>query len=189
MDAGLCNICGEESFGTGSDHVREKDGLWAVLSWLSIIAETGKSPREIILEHWSKYGRSYYERHDYEELDSEKANKLFSEIRIKLTKLKGKDLSGKEILSADEYSYVDPVTKDITERQGIRFFLEDGSRIITRLSGTGTKGATLRIYLELYDPKNIDQNTSVMLKELSSLATNLLELPRHFGSREPNLIT
>jgi len=189
MDAGLCNICGEESFGTGADHVREKDGLWAVMSWLSIIAETGKSPREIILEHWSKYGRSYYERHDYEELDSEKANKLFSDMRIKLTELKGKDLSGKEIVSADEYSYVDPVTKDITERQGIRFFLDDGSRIITRLSGTGTKGATLRIYLEQYDRKNIDQNTSVMLKELSSLATNLLELPRHFGSREPTLIT
>ena len=110
-------------------------------------------------------------------------------MRGKLSELKGKGVPGKEIVSADEYSYVDPVTKDITERQGIRFFLNDGSRIITRLSGTGTKGATLRVYLEQYDPKNIDQNTSVMLKELSSLAANLLELPRHIGSREPTLIT
>ncbi len=189
MDAGLCNICGEESFGTGSDHVREKDGLWAVLSWLSIIAGSGKSPREVIIEHWSKYGRSYYERRDYEELDPEKANRLFSDMRGKLNELKGKNLSGREIVRADEYSYLDPVTKDITERQGLRFFLDDGSRIITRLSGTGTKGATLRIYLEQYDAKNIEQNTSEMLKRLSSSAVNLLELPKHFGSIEPTLIT
>jgi len=189
MDAGLCNICGEESFGTGADHVREKDGLWAVLSWLSIISETGKSAKDIIADHWSKYGRSYYERHDYEEMDSDKANQMFSDMRKKLPKLNGMNLSGREITRADEFRYVDPVTKDVSEHQGFRLFLADGSRIIIRLSGTGTKGATLRIYLELYETEKIDRDTSMMLKSLSSSATNVLEIPKYFGSSEPSLIT
>jgi len=189
MDAGLCNICGEESFGTGADHVREKDGLWAVLSWLSIISETGKSARDILMDHWSKYGRSYYERHDYEEMDSDKANQMFSDLKEKLPGLKGVNLSGQEITRADEFRYVDPVTKDVSEHQGLRFFLADGSRIITRLSGTGTKGATLRIYLEQFDAENIDRDTTTMLKGLSSMAINLLEIPKYFGSSKPSLIT
>jgi len=189
MDAGLCNICGEESFGTGADHVREKDGLWAVLSWLSIISETGKSAKDILTDHWSKYGRSYYERHDYEEMDSDKANEMFSDIRKRLPKLKGMNLSGREITRADEFRYVDPVTKDVSEHQGFRLFLADGSRIITRLSGTGTKGATLRIYLELYETVKINQDTATMLKSLSSSAVSLLEIPKYFGSSEPSLIT
>lgn len=189
MDAGLCNICGEESFGTGADHVREKDGLWAVLSWLSIISETGKSARDIILDHWGKYGRSYYERHDYEEMDSDKANEMLSNMRKRLPKLKGMSLSGIEITHADEFNYVDPVTKDVSERQGLRFFLSDGSRIITRLSGTGTKGATLRIYLEQFDAENIDRDTATMLKGLSSSVANLLKIPKYFGSNKPSLIT
>lgn len=189
MDAGLCNICGEESFGTGADHVREKDGLWAVLSWLSIISGTGKSAKDILIDHWAKYGRSYYERHDYEEMDSDKANEMFSDMRKRLPKLKGMSLSGSEITSADEFRYVDPVTKDVSEQQGLRFFLADGSRIITRLSGTGTKGSTLRIYLEQFDTENIDRDTATMLKRLSSSATNLLEIPKYFGSSKPSLIT
>jgi phosphoglucomutase len=189
MDAGLCNICGEESFGTGADHVREKDGLWAVLSWLSIISETGKSARDILMGHWSKYGRSYYERHDYEEMDSDKANEMFSDMRKRLPKFKGINLSGREITRADEFCYVDPVTKNVSEHQGFRIFLADGSRIIIRLSGTGTKGATLRIYLEQFDTENIDRDTSLMLKSLSSSATNLLEIPKYFGSSKPSLIT
>jgi len=189
MDAGLCNICGEESFGTGADHVREKDGLWAVLSWLSIISGTGKSTKDILMDHWGNYGRSYYERHDYEEMDSDKANEMFSDMRKRLPKLKGMSLSGSEITSADEFRYVDPVTKDVSEQQGLRFFLADGSRIITRLSGTGTKGSTLRIYLEQFDTENIDRDTATMLKRLSSSATNLLEIPKYFGSSKPSLIT
>jgi len=189
MDAGLCNICGEESFGTGADHIREKDGLWAVLSWLSIISETGKSARDILMDHWSRYGRSYYERHDYEEMDSDKANQMFSDLKKKLPGLKGVNLSGQEITRADEFRYVDPVTKDVSEHHGLRFFLADGSRIITRLSGTGTKGATLRIYLEQFDAENIDQDTTTMLKGLSSMAINLLEIPKYFGSSKPSLIT
>lgn len=189
MDAGLCSICGEESFGTGSDHVREKDGLWAVLSWLSIISETGKSAKDILTDHWSKYGRSYYERHDYEEMDSDKANEMFSDMRKRLPRFKGMNLSGREITRADEFRYVDPVTKDVSEHQGFRFFLADGSRIITRLSGTGTKGATLRIYLEQFDAENIDRDTATMLKGLSSSVANLLEIPKYFGSSKPSLIT
>ncbi len=189
MDAGLCSICGEESFGTGADHVREKDGLWAVLSWLSIIAETGKPVRDILMDHWSEYGRSYYERHDYEELDSDHANELFTDIRRRLSELTGKDMGGSRIVKADEFRYVDPVTNDVSERQGLRFFLADGSRIITRLSGTGTKGATLRLYLEQYDRKSIDRDTSEVLRKLSSSVTELFEIEKRFGRKTPTLIT
>ena len=189
MDAGLCNICGEESFGTGADHLREKDGLWAVMSWLSMIAATGKSASEIIDEHWGKYGRSYYERHDYEEMDSDKANETFSGIRKNLPKFKGMKLNGREITLADEFTYTDPVTKDVSEHQGFRFGLSDGSRFITRLSGTGTKGSTIRIYLEQYEKEDIHQDTSSMLKGLSDIAVELMEIPKYFGSSKPSLIT
>jgi len=189
LDAGLCNICGEESFGTGSDHVREKDGLWAVLSWLSIIAETRMSAKDILMDHWSKYGRSYYERHDYEELEQEKASDMFSDIRKRLPELSGTKLADTKIESADEFRYADPVTKDISEHEGLRFLLADGSRIVSRLSGTGTKGATLRLYLEQYDSKNIDQNTGATLKKLSDSATELFEIEKRFGRNSPTLIT
>jgi phosphoglucomutase len=189
MDAGLCNICGEESFGTGADHVREKDGLWAVLSWLSIIAVTGKSAKEVLMEHWSKYGRSYYERHDYEELESAEAHEMFSEMSQKLPALVDTELAGRRVVKADEFRYVDPVTKDVSEHQGLRIFLEDGSRIITRLSGTGTKGATLRFYLEQYDAVTIDQNTRAVLNKLSDAATLLFDIQKRFGKTKPTLIT
>lgn len=189
MDAGLCSICGEESFGTGADHVREKDGLWAVLSWLSIIAETGKSVREILTDHWSEYGRSYYERHDYEELDSDQANELFTNIRDRLPELTGKEMGNSTIAKADEFRYVDPVTNDVSEHQGLRLFLADGSRIITRLSGTGTKGATLRLYLEQYDREDIDRDTGEVLRKLSSSVTDLFEIEKRFSRKAPTLIT
>ncbi len=189
MDAGLCSICGEESFGTGADHVREKDGLWAVLSWLSIIEYTGKSVREILSDHWKKYGRSYYERHDYEEINAEGAHALFSEMRERLPKLIGEEMGCSHIVEADEFIYVDPVTGDVSEKQGLRFKLADGSRAVARLSGTGTKGATLRFYLEQYDAENIGRDTGKVLEKLSASITLLFEIEGRFGRKKPTLIT
>jgi len=189
MDAGLCSICGEESFGTGADHVREKDGLWAVLSWLSIIEHTGKSAREILSDHWKKYGRSYYERHDYEEIDKEGANELFEEMRKRLPNLIGEEMGSSQIAEADEFRYVDPVTGDVSEKQGLRFKLADGSRAVARLSGTGTKGATMRFYLEQYDSEHTERDTGKVLEKLSSSITRLFEIEKRFGRKTPTLVT
>jgi phosphoglucomutase len=189
MDAGLCTICGEESFGTGSDHVREKDGLWAVLCWLSILAATRNSVAEVVHDHWRKFGRSHYQRHDYEKLDAKAAEEMIDNLRGKLPSLIGKEMCGSSIAYADDFGYTDPVDGSVTSRQGIRIIFEDGSRIVCRLSGTGTAGATLRLYFERYRRQEIDGATEDVLQQLIDAARSLLELEQRTGRDEPTLVT
>ncbi len=189
MDADKCTICGEESFGTGSNHVREKDGLWAVLCWLSILAYTGKSVVEVVEEHWQKFGRSYYQRHDYEGLDLTNANKMISVLREKLASLVGNNLADTTISQTDDFSYTDPVDGSISNRQGIRLLLADGSRIIFRLSGTGTEGATLRIYVERYKQDGGQSDIKEVLEALINEAKQILQLKEFCGVDEPTVIT
>lgn len=189
LDAGLCTMCGEESFGTGSDHVREKDGLWAVLCWLSILAATRKSVKEVVEEHWQRFGRSYYQRHDYEALEAAPAAEMIAELREKLDYLPGEKIAGSAIVSADDFSYTDPVDKSTSTHQGIRIFLEDGSRIVFRLSGTGTQGATLRLYFERFLEDGGTSDIDEVLSPLTSDVSSLLRLRERFGRDEPTVIT
>ena len=152
LDAGKVTLCGEESFGTGSSHVREKDGLWAVLFWLNIVAARGESVKAIVEKHWAAYGRNYYSRHDYEEVDSAKAHALMEELRGRLGSLPGTKLRGLTVEKADDFAYHDPVDHSVSVHQGVRVLFEGGSRVVFRLSGTGTSGATLRVYMERYEP-------------------------------------
>jgi phosphoglucomutase len=189
MDAGLCTICGEESFGTGSNHVREKDGLWAVLCWLSILAATRKAVAEVIQEHWQRFGRSYYQRQDYEGLDLVAATEMIDALRAKLPTLTGFKVADSRIARADDFSYTDPVDGSVSGRQGIRILLEDGSRIVCRLSGTGTEGATLRLYVERYRRDGGDSPIEEVLAPLVRSARELLELRERCGVEEPTVIT
>jgi len=189
MDAGLCTLCGEESFGTGSNHVREKDGLWAVLSWLSILAATRKSVAQVMADHWQRFGRSYFQRHDYEGLDSAKAARMLDEARQKLARMAGASLAGTAVTHTDEFRYVDPVDDSVSENQGTRVFLEDGSRMVWRLSGTGTTGATLRVYLECYRKNGCHEDPGKVLAPLAAAAREILALCRNFGSDQPSVIT
>ena len=191
LDAELVTICGEESFGTGSDHVREKDGLWAVLFWLNLLAEKRSSVKEIVKEHWIKFGRNYYSRHDYEELDQDKANLLIESLKGKLPNLIGKEFSGLRIKHADEFSYEDPIDHFVTTGQGIRIFFEDDSRIVFRLSGTGTKGATLRVYLERYEKKleALELDTQVALEKQINAAKEIAQIKEITGRDKPSVIT
>jgi phosphoglucomutase len=187
LDAGLATICGEESAGTGSNHVREKDGLWAVLLWLNILAVRRQSVSDIVREHWRTYGRNYYSRHDYEEVDAAAANGLVDDLRGKLGSLPGQ--AG--IVRADDFAYDDPVDGSHTEHQGIRIFFGDGSRIVYRLSGTGTVGATLRVYLERLelDPAKQALETQAVLADLIRLSRELAEIERRTGRSAPSVIT
>jgi phosphoglucomutase len=189
LDAGLCTMCGEESFGTGSDHVREKDGLWAVLCWLSILAATRKSVRQVVEEHWQRFGRSYYQRHDYEALEAAPAAEMIAELREKLDFLRGTSLGGSAIVKADDFSYTDPVDGSTTTKQGIRLFLEDGSRIVFRLSGTGTEGATLRLYLERFRDDGGASDIEEVLAPLARDVKALLKLQERFRRDTPTVIT
>lgn len=189
MDAGMCTICGEESFGTGSNHVREKDGLWAVLCWLSILATTRKAVAEVVRDHWQRLGRSYYQRHDYEGLEVEAATQMLALLRDKLPSLLGTLIAGSKVSHADDFSYTDPVDGSRSAHQGIRILLEDGSRIICRLSGTGTEGATLRLYVERYRRDGGDAAIDEILAPLAQVARQLLELREKFGRDEPTIIT
>jgi phosphoglucomutase len=189
LDAGLCTLCGEESFGTGSVHVREKDGLWAALCWLSILAHTKESVWEVAHKHWKKFGRSYFQRHDYERLDPTAASKMIDELRSKLSALNGQILSGMHVALADDYSYRDPVDQSVTERSGLRIVFKDGSRIVCRLSGTGTEGATLRLYLERFQRDVIDDDLGLALSPLSQAAHDLMEIKKRFGLDGPTLVT
>jgi phosphoglucomutase len=189
MDAGMCTICGEESFGTGSNHVREKDGLWAVLCWLSILATTRKSVAEVVKEHWQRFGRSYYQRHDYEGLDATAAKQMMDELLNKLSELKGQEVAGNHIALADDFSYIDPVDGSRSEHQGIRIILDDGSRIVCRLSGTGTEGATLRLYVERYLKDDGSKNIDEVLAPLLRYGKELLKLSERFGRDEATVIT
>ena len=189
MDAGLCTICGEESFGTGSNHVREKDGLWAVLCWLSILAATRKSVAAVVREHWLRFGRSYYQRHDYEGLQLTAATEMLDALRQKLPTMLGLAIAGSHIAHADDFSYTDPVDGSVSAKQGIRVLLDDGSRIVCRLSGTGTAGATLRVYVERYLKDGGDGVIDEVLAPLVKAARELLELRESLGRDEPTIIT
>lgn len=189
MDAGRCTICGEESFGTGSNHLREKDGLWAVLCWLSILAVTRKSVASVVQDHWQRFGRSYYQRHDYEGLELAPATQMLDALRQKLPTLPGVPVAGSRIALSDDFSYIDPVDGSVSARQGIRILLEDGSRIVCRLSGTGTEGATLRVYVERYLQDGGEGNIEDVLAPLVHEARKLLELRERLGKDEPTIVT
>ncbi len=189
MDAGLCTVCGEESFGTGSNHVREKDGLWAVLCWLSVLASTRRSVEEVVRAHWQRYGRSYYQRHDYEGLEVAPATEMINALRDRLPTLVGAAVAASRVLHADDFSYRDPVDGSVSAHQGLRVLLEDGSRLVFRLSGTGTQGATLRLYLERYLADGGDSDTAQVLAPLARAARDLLDLRARCGTEEPTVIT
>lgn len=191
LDADKVTLCGEESYGTGSNHVREKDGLWAVLFWLNLIAATKKSVVQLVNEHWQRFGRNFYSRHDYEAINSDKANQLMDGLRTQLSDLKGKIFGSYVVKLADDFSYLDPVDGSISNKQGIRIIFEDDSRIIFRLSGTGTEGATLRLYLEKYDqnPENYSKPTQEALSELISIADKVARIKELTGMHEPTVVT
>ena len=191
LDAGMATICGEESAGTGSNHVREKDGLWAVLLWLNILAVRKQSVAEIAKEHWASYGRNYYCRHDYEEVASAGANDLVTELRSKLPTLKGQSLNGKVVANADDFAYHDPVDGSDSAHQGIRILFEDGSRVVYRLSGTGTEGATLRVYIERFEDEasKLAQDTQSALADLIAISSDFAQITKYTGRTEPSVIT
>jgi phosphoglucomutase len=191
LDAGAVSLCGEESAGTGSDHVREKDGLWAVLFWLNILAVRGQSVEAIVRAHWKSFGRNYYSRHDYEGVDSAVANRLIGDLRGALATLPGRTIGGATIASADDFSYTDPVDGSVSTAQGIRIGLQDGSRVVYRLSGTGTEGATLRVYLERFepDPARHAIETQQALAPLIALADTLAGIRERTGRTRPTVIT
>lgn len=191
LDAGMITLCGEESAGTGSNHVREKDGVWAVLLWLDILAARKQSVRAIVQDHWRTYGRDFYTRHDYEEVDAVAAEALMKELRARLASLPGQRLGKFEIASADDFAYHDPVDGSDSKNQGIRILLKDGSRLVYRLSGTGTAGATLRIYLERFEPRpeHHGQETQAALADLIALSTSLPDIPGRLKRDTPSVIT
>lgn len=191
MDAGKVTLCGEESFGTGSDHVREKDGLWAVLFWLNILAIKRQTVETIVKRHWARFGRNVYSRHDYEELPSDAANGLIEHIRASFASLPGKVFGHYQVKECDDFSYTDPVDGSISQKQGIRILFEDGSRIVFRLSGTGTEGATLRIYLEAFEPDTSkhDLDAQDALSEMIAIADEIAELKQRTGREQPTVIT
>ncbi|TIT24947.1 MAG: alpha-D-glucose phosphate-specific phosphoglucomutase [Mesorhizobium sp.] len=191
LDAGMATICGEESAGTGSNHVREKDGLWAVLLWLNILAVRGESAKQVVTQHWAAYGRNYYSRHDYEEVETDRANALVDELRAKLGSLPGASVRGMTIASADDFAYHDPVDGSVSKNQGIRVLFEGGSRVVFRLSGTGTSGATLRLYVERYEPDNSrhDLDTQEALADLIAAADDIAGIRSHTGRAKPSVIT
>ena len=191
LDSNKISICGEESFGTGSSHVREKDGLWAVLFWLQILAVKKSSVSELINNHWNTFGRNYYTRHDYEAISSSTADQIYCNLKQLLPKLLGKQFAGSHVKQADNYSYNDPIDHSISENQGLRLILENNSRIILRLSGTGTKGATLRLYFEKFTEtkNNLNLNPQIALKDLINGIDNLLDISMLTKMDRPTVIT
>ncbi|MBA8836241.1 alpha-D-glucose phosphate-specific phosphoglucomutase [Rhizobium leguminosarum] len=191
LDAGMATICGEESSGTGSSHVREKDGLWAVLLWLNILAVRGESVADIVTQHWQTYGRNYYSRHDYEGLDTDAANGLVDNLRSQLSTLPGKSFGNLKVEKADDFAYHDPIDKSVSEHQGIRVLFEGGSRVVFRLSGTGTSGATLRVYIERYEPDSTRHNieTQEALADLIAAAESIASIQERTGRDAPTVIT
>jgi len=191
LDAGRIAFCGEESFGTGSNHVREKDGLWAVLAWLNLIAKKGTSVQSILDEHWATYGRNYYVRHDYEEVESDKAKKVMDQLEAQLPKLIGSQPHSREVSYADNFSYIDPIDNSVSSHQGLRIGFSDGARLVFRLSGTGTQGATIRVYLESYEPDTSKQHLSSeeALSELVAIALEVSQIEAITGRKAPDVIT
>ncbi|AWN40445.1 alpha-D-glucose phosphate-specific phosphoglucomutase [Methylobacterium durans] len=191
LDAGLITLCGEESAGTSSNHVREKDGLWAVLLWLNILAATGKRAQDIVREHWAKFGRDYYTRHDYEEVDSVAAERLMSHLRDKLVCLPGQRVGELSVAAADDFRYVDPVDASMTEHQGVRITFQEGARVVFRLSGTGTSGATLRVYIERYenDRERLELPPADVLAPVVDAAREIAQIEAFTDRNEPSVIT
>jgi len=191
LDAGMATLCGEESYGTGSNHVREKDGLWAVLFWLNLLAARQQSVEQIVRAHWATYGRNYYSRHDYEAIDSAVANALMDALRGQLEGLAGQQMGDYTVALADDFSYTDPVDGSVSHKQGVRIVMTDGSRIVLRLSGTGTEGATLRLYLERYeaDPTHHSIPTQEALAGLIAVAEQLAQIRERTGRDAPTVTT
>jgi phosphoglucomutase len=191
LDAGMATICGEESAGTGSDHVREKDGIWAVLLWLNILAVRRQSVAQIMTEHWATYGRNYYARHDYEGIAKDKADALMEALRGKLASLPGTSNSGGRVEKADDFTYTDPMDQSVSRNQGARILFEDGSRVVFRLSGTGTEGATLRVYIERYvgSSGELGMATAEALAPLVKAAQEVADISGFTGMEGPSVIT
>lgn len=191
LDAGRITICGEESAGTGSNHVREKDGLWAVLMWLNIVAVTGKSVPKLLTDHWAKFGRHYYSRHDYEGVNKTKAEQLMQTVEAKLPHLEGQAHYGETISKADSFSYKDPIDGSVSKNQGLRLEFESGSRVVLRLSGTGTVGATLRVYLEKYvtPSGNLDQDTQSALADLVKIIEDIAQIKTSLNREHPSVVS
>ena len=191
LDAGRIAFCGEESFGTGSNHVREKDGLWAVLAWLNLIAKKGTSVQSILDDHWATYGRNYYVRHDYEEVESDKAKVVMEQLEAQLPKLIGSQLHGREVSYADNFAYTDPIDNSVSSHQGLRIGFSDGARLVFRLSGTGTQGATIRVYLESYEADTSKQHlpSEEAISELVTIAAEVSQIEAITGRKAPDVIT
>ena len=191
LDAGQVTLCGEESYGTGSDHVREKDGLWAILFWLNVLAATGESVESLVRAHWQRFGRNFYSRHDYEGVDSAAADRLMADLRARLPDLAGQTLDGRRFALADDFAYIDPVDGSRAERQGVRLVFEDGARIVFRLSGTGTEGATVRVYLERYeaDPQQHGLETQAALAPLVAIAGRVAGIEAHLQRGRADVVT
>ncbi len=191
MDAGKVTLCGEESFGTGSDHVREKDGLWAVLCWLNIIAAKKQSVEQVVMAHWAEYGRNVYSRHDYESIPTDAANGVMAHIKAQFETLPSQVFGKYSVKSCDDFSYIDPIDGSLSTEQGVRILFDDGSRIVFRLSGTGTEGATLRIYLEAFesDKSKHHLDAQVALSEMIIIALEISQLKQRTGRNKPTVIT
>ncbi|GIY14685.1 phosphoglucomutase [Caerostris darwini] len=197
MDAGMLSLCGEESFGTGSDHIREKDGIWAVLAWLSVIANQKMSVEELLIKHWEKFGRNFFTRYDYENCDAEPCNKMIAELEgaMKSGSLVKKSFTNENksyvVSQVDNFEYTDPVDKSVASKQGLRILFEDGSRIVLRLSGTGSSGATVRLYIDSYekDPQKIKQPAEEILKPLINIALDITKIKEFTGRDAPTVIT
>jgi phosphoglucomutase len=191
LDAGKATLCGEESFGTGSNHIREKDGLWAVLFWLNILAVKGESVEAIVRQHWQEFGRNFYSRHDYEEIPLDPAKEMMTRLQGLVGNLKGQSFGSYEVAYADDFSYTDPIDGSVSSNQGIRIGFTEGSRIVFRLSGTGTKGATLRLYVENYEPdaNQHEIETQTALQPLIALAEEIGQIRHYTGREKPTVIT
>ena len=191
LDAGMATLCGEESAGTSSNHVREKDGLWAVLLWLNILAVKRVSVATLMQDHWSRYGRDYYSRHDYEGVDKAAAESLMESLRQKLADLPGSTINGLSITAADDFSYTDPVDGSKTEHQGVRIVFGDTARVVFRLSGTGTMGATLRVYIEQFEdnPTRLNEDSQQMLSALIETAEHLAGIRNRLARDAPDVTT
>ncbi|HEU5436916.1 MAG TPA: alpha-D-glucose phosphate-specific phosphoglucomutase, partial [Telluria sp.] len=191
LDAGMATLCGEESYGTGSNHIREKDGIWAILFWLNLLAASGKPVDTIVREHWARFGRNYYSRHDYEGVDAAAAEAMMAQLREQVASLAGQQCGDFTVALADDFVYTDPVDHSIATRQGIRIIMTDGSRIVFRLSGTGTEGATVRLYLEKYeaDQARHGLDPQQALAPLAAIAEQLSQLKHRTGRAAPTVIT
>jgi phosphoglucomutase len=191
LDDGRITLCGEESFGTGSDHVREKDGVWAVLFWLNILAVQGRGVEDLVTAHWRRFGRHYYVRHDYDDLDSATAETLMADLRRKSPELKGRSFGSFTVSECDDFAYTDPVDHSVTRHQGVRIIFSDAARIVYRLSGTGTGAATLRLYLERFEPDPARQAlpTSETLADLAAIALEIVQMKALTGRTRPSAVT